>query len=64
MRTLSMKANGSHSVSVFTTKGESVVLKSSERAQKYDLSTLRPGAYIFKITTPRGTFTERVMFNW
>jgi hypothetical protein len=63
MRTISIKANGCHSVSVFTMKGEHVLAKSGEGAQKYNLSTMKPGAYIIMITTPQGTFTERIMFN-
>jgi hypothetical protein len=63
MRTIAVKANGSHSVSVFTMKGENVLAKSNEGARKYNLSTMKPGAYIIMITTPRGTFTERVMVD-
>jgi hypothetical protein len=63
MRTLSITALGSYSLSILLPNGRCVVAKKGAGPGTYDLSLLKPGAYIVTITTARRSYIERALIN-
>lgn len=58
-RRLSVVAEGEHSVSIASADGRTVLSGRGAAAHDYDLSALKPGLYIVKVTTAAGAFTTK-----
>jgi hypothetical protein len=61
LRTINVKAAGSHTVSFYALNGEKIMERSGKGFQNYNLSQMKSGSYILKVSTSNGLSTNKII---
>ncbi len=62
-KALKISASGSHSVSVYSLSGQSVMSVSGNGAKNYDLSKLAAGTYLVKMNIKNSAFSQKLIIQ-